>query len=256
MNQFLRSPKSYYWRYIARLDPISQSVVTFDHDKICGIVWSAFVDRFYKGMGETENVEKMLSEWEEGTNGWVPEKAKARLTAALQSWAATYYQTFSPTDGCRNGSEKLVEDDRYIGYLDGLSHDLVVHEVKSTSRSPQLAGQLWKVQNSIQVKLYCVLTQAKGVCIEFAWKDAPYGIFRAPVMDVTPDQRKAWKQELDTLADLIYSLGDDPRNYPCHPDGCCITGKGMTSMCPYETLCSDGLTEMNKIAFKEKTHRK
>lgn len=258
LSTFLKSPKSYYWRYIARLEPISLSVATYDHDKLCGIIWAEFVDRFYKGMGENENLAKTLGAWEEQTAGWVPEKPRLKLTNALTTWGTTYYQMFNPVDGCRDPqkSELFVENDRFLGYLDGLSADGVIHEVKSTSRSPQLAGQLWKVQNSIQVKLYAVLTEATGICIEFAFKDPPNALFRGPVLDVTAAQRRCWEHELNALADFIYSLGDDPCNYPCHSDGCCLVTKGITSMCQYETLCTDGLTQENSIAFKEKQRRK
>lgn len=258
LNTFLKSPKAFYWSYIARLEPIAPSVATYDHDKICGIIWAQFVDRFYKGVGEEENVRTTLADWDTQTDGWVPEKAKLKLTNALTTWGRTYYQMFNPEDGARTatGSELFVENDRFLGYLDGLSADGIVHEVKSTSRSPQLAGQLWKVQNSIQVKLYAVLTQAKGVCIEFAFKDPPNAIFRGPVLEVTEGQRKCWEHELNALADFIYSLGDEPCNYPCHPDGCCLVTKGITSMCQFETLCSDGLNDVNSIAFKERQRRK
>jgi hypothetical protein len=139
--------------------------------------------------------------------------------------------------------------------LDGLSDDGIVHEVKSTSRSPQLAGQLWKVQNSTQVKLYCVLANASGICIEFAFKDAPYALFRGPQTLISKEQLAEWEQSLNSLADYIYSLGDDPNNYPCHPDGCCLVTKGITSMCQYETLCDMGLNDYTKIAYKTKTRR-
>lgn len=258
LNTFLRSPKAYYWAYIARLEPIAPSVSTYDHDKLCGIIWAEFVDRFYKSVSEEENLAVTLAAWNEQTDGWVPEKAKAKLTGALEAWGSSYYQMFNPEDGCRTpeNSELLVENDRFLGYLDGLSADGVIHEVKSTSRSPQLAGQLWKVQNSIQVKLYSVLTQATGICIEFAFKDPPYALYRSAVVEVTEGQRKCWEHELNALGDFIYSLGDDPCNYPCHSDGCCLVTKGITSMCQYESLCTDGLNDVNAIAFKEKQRRK
>lgn len=258
LNTFLKSPKAFYWGYRAKLVPVQQSVVTYDHDKICGIIWAEFVNRFYNGVSETENCKKTLEDWYSQTDGWVPEKAKERLTKALESWSRSYYQMFNPDDGARgkDKSELFLENDRFLGYLDGLSDDGIVHEVKSTSRSPQLAGQLWKVTNSIQVKLYCVLAQAKGVCIEFAFKDSPYQLFRGPVTYVSPEQLKGWEQELNKLADYIYSLGDGPNNYPCHPDGCCLVTKGITSMCQYETLCSDGLNEYTKYGFKAKERRK
>lgn len=257
LNTFLKSPKAFYWGYKAGLVPAQQSVVTYDHDKICGIIWAEFVNRFYNGVDEAENRKKTLDDWFQQTDGWVPEKAKDRLTKALESWSASYYQMFNPDDGARGKgkSELFLENDRFLGYLDGLSDDGIVHEVKSTSRSPQLAGQLWKVTNSIQVKLYCVLAQAKGVVIEFAFKDTPYQLFRGPVTQISPEQLAGWEKELNGLADYIYSLGDDPHNYPCHPDGCCLVTKGITSMCQYETLCSDGLNDMTKYGFKAKTRR-
>jgi hypothetical protein len=257
LNTFLKSPKSYYWQYVARLVPAQASVVTYDHDKICGILWAEFVNRFYSGQDETLNCNQLLADWNEQTDGWVPEKAKARLTTALETWSRSYYQMFNPKDGVRgkDKSELFLENDRFLGYLDGLSDAGVVHEVKSTSRSPQLAGQIWKVQNSIQVKLYCVLAQAKGVCIEFAFKDSPYAIYRGQETSVSSSQLLSWEQELNKLADYIYSLGDDPSNYPCHPDGCCLVTKGITSMCQYELLCTDGITDITRYGYKQKTRR-
>jgi hypothetical protein len=257
LNTFLKSPKAYYWGYKAKLVPAQSSVATYDHDKLCGILWAEFVNRFYNDVDENTNTEKMLADWEDQTNGWVPEKAKDRLTKAMETWALSYYQMFNPSDGVRGKgkSELYLENDRFLGYLDGLSDTGVVHEVKSTSRSPQLAGQLWKVQNSIQVKLYCVLAKATGVCIEFAFKDSPNGIFRGPQTQITPDQLKGWEQELNALADRIYSLGDDINNYPCHPDGCCLVTKGITSMCQYEALCDMGLNKFTQIGFKTKQRR-
>lgn len=257
LNTFLKSPKSFFWRYRANLEPIQQSVATYDHDKICGIIWAECVNRFYEGINETENLEKTLADWNDQTDGWVPEKAKDRLTNALKAWGHSYYQMFNANDGIRGKgkSELYLENERFQGYLDGLSDDNIVHEVKSTSRSPQLAGQLWKVTKSIQVKLYCVLAKAEGIVIEFAFKDAPYQLFRGPVTPVSKEQRKMWETELNGLADYIYSLGNDPANYPCHPDGCCLVTKGITSMCQYEALCDEGITEMTKHGYKPKTKR-
>lgn len=254
---FLKSPKSFYWRYKASLEPLQPSVVTYDHDKIAGVLWSEFVDRFYHHSPESVNVSQMLSDWDEKTDGWVPEKAKDRLTKALTSWGGSYYQMFSSNDGARTeeGSELKLENDRFQGYLDGLSRDGVIHEVKSTSRSPQLDGQLWRVQNSIQVKLYSVLAKATGILIEFAFKDPPYAIYRSQVVDVSTEQRAGWEAELNSLADYIFSLGDDPNNYACNADGCNLVTKGVTSMCSYQSLCDMGHNEMTAIAFKEKTRR-
>ena len=131
----------------------------------------------------------------------------------------------------------------------------MVHEVKSTSRAKSVAEQVWKFDNSIQIKLYCVLAKATGFRLEFAWKDPPFGIFRCPITEVSEAKRKGWEQELNTLADFITSLGDDPNNYPCNPNGCCIVTKGFVGMCANQSLCDMGLTEFTKIAFKEKKQR-
>lgn len=251
---YLKSPKAFYWRYVAKLESVSPSVATYDHDKIAGILWSSFVERFYNGTGEDENTRRTLAAWDEQTSGWVPEKAKERLTKALTSWAASYYQMFSKDDGCRTQSEVFLENDRFLGYLDGLNDDRVIHEVKSTSRSPQLSGQLWRVQNSIQVKCYVVLAEATGVCIEYAFKDSPHALYRSAVLDVTPAQRRGWEQELNTLADHIQSLGTDINNYVCNSDACNLCTKGVTSMCQYMSLC-DGVPDA-AIMFKPREYRK
>lgn len=257
LSTYLRSPKAFYFRYIARLEPALPSVGSFDHDKLCGILWAEFVHRFYNGCGEVENQKKLLADWNEKTDGWVPDKVKAKLAAAMESWGTTYYQLFSADDGVRGEgkSELFVENKRFLGYLDGLSDDGIIHEVKSTSRGKQIASQLWKVQNSLQVKLYAVLTKATGIRIEFAYKDDPYSIYRTEVLPIEKEQVKCWENELNALADHIYSLGTEPCAYPCNPDGCCIVTKGFCSMCSYDTLCSMGLSEETKIGYKEKSHR-
>lgn len=258
LSTFLRSPKAFFWRYIKQLEPLTLSVSSYDHDKLAGIIWAECVDRFYKGVPEAQNSSRTLQDWLEQTEGWVPPKPQEKLTKALEAWCAQYYQQFRPDDGCRTPeqSELFVENERFVGYLDGLSAERVIHEVKSTSRSPQLSEQLLKVQSSIQVKLYAVLTQATGVCIEFAWKDSPYQIFRAPVLDIRPEQLVQWEQELNALADSIYALGTDEYHYPCHTDGCTIMTKNFAGSCSYQMLCLSGITEETKIGFKPKTHRK
>lgn len=258
INTFMKSPKAYYWRYIARLEPILPNIGNYDHDKLAGVLWAEFVHRFYNGLEERENFDHMMSDWNEQTQGWVPDKYRERLTKALESWGTSYYQMFDPEDGIRGKgkSELLLENDRFLGYLDGLSDEGVIHEVKSTSRSPQLGGQLWKVQNSLQVKLYAVLAQAKGIRIEFAFKDTPYALYRSPIVKVDEAQLLQWESELNSLADYIYSLGDDPNKYICSADGCCLTTKGVTSMCSYDALCDMGHNEITKLAYKPKAHRK
>lgn len=258
LSTYLESPRKFYWSHVNRLVPLMPSAGNFDHDKIAGTLWSDFVDRFYKGVPEPDNRAAMLNGWFEQTGGWCPPKAQEKLTEALNTWATIYYQTYDPSDGVRTsaGSEKFVENDRFIGYLDGISDDGILHEVKSTSRSKQISEQLWKVQSSLQVKLYCVLTQAEGIRIEFAWKDTPHAIYRSEPIPCSAEMRKEWEQQLNALADRIYSLGDDPNNYPCHPDGCCIMTKNFVSICEYQALCDGGLNEFTQIAYKEKQSRK
>lgn len=256
LSTFLESPKQFYWKYVKNLEPILPSVGDFSHDRLCGVAWGACVSRFYNGMGEKENTDKLLKEWMEGTEGWVTPKTQERYTEALKAWAAQYYQQFSPSDGCRSPdtSEMKVENERFIGYLDGFDkNNEYIHECKSTSQSPQLSEQLLKVQSSIQVKLYAVLTQAKGAVIEFAFKQAPYVIFRAPPIEFTEKQLKCWEQELNALADKIYALGDKECNYVCHADGCCIVTKNFVSVCAYQSLCLG--IEGAEAAFKQREHR-
>ena len=251
---FMESPKAYYFRYIKRLEPISKSVGSYDHDKECGILWSEFVDRFYKKVPEVDNTAQMFKDWDERTDGWVPPAFKERLTKAMSSWATTYYQSFSPDDGVRNGSEKLVENDRFLGYLDGLSPDeKTIHECKSTSRAKSVSEQLLKYQTSLQVKLYAVLTGATGAILEFAYKDPPYSIFRAPRYDFTIEDVKGWEQSFNALADYIYSLGEDEKNYLCYADNCSLITKNYVGVCSYQSLCL-GLPGA-EICFKPKTHR-
>ena len=254
LSTFLQSPAKSYWNNVARLEPITLSVANFSHDRICGTLWAEFVDRFYKGVSENTNLTQTLMDWHDQTDGWLPEKAKAKLTGALESWGAQYYQMFRPDDGCRNGSELHLENERFVAYLDGLSPERVVHEVKSTSRAPQLAEQILKVQTSTQVKLYCVMAKATGVCIEFAFKDPPYQVFRGPVVPVSAEQLVIWEQGLNALADCILSLGDDPNNYPCHPDGCTIITKNFVGHCEYSALCQG--IEGADIAYKPRERRK
>ena len=255
LSLFLKSPKAFYFRHVRKLEVALKSVGSFDHDKILGQIWAEAVDRFYKGVSEKDNTARTLKDWQEQTDGWVPPKTQARYTAALENWLTTYHQEFDPKDGVRNGSEKRVENERFVGYLDGLSADhTTIHEVKTTSRSPQVSEQLQKVQTSIQIKLYAVLTGASGVVVEFCWKDAPYGIYRAPALAITAEQRNEWEQELNALADRIYSLGSDINNYVCHPDGCTIITKNFVGACSYQPLCTG--MEGAEIMFKAKENRR
>jgi len=255
---YLESPRQFYWRYIAKLIPIQQSTANFDHDLLFGKLWAEFTDSFYKGVEESYNCEQIMKAWLDGVDGWVDDKKRDIKTKAFQTLMPQYYQTFDVNDGMRGkGSELWIENDRFVGKLDGLSNDNIVHEVKSTSRSPNLTEQLWKVGNSIQVKLYCVMTDADGYCIEFAWKDPPYQVFRGPIVKVTKEQKREWKTGLNSLAETISSLGDNPDNYICHTD-CCLITKNYVGICSYQLLCDQGLNEETSIFYKKRSddHRK
>lgn len=252
IQTFLSSPRAYYFRYVLQLEPITPGAST-SPDALCGSLFAEFTDRFYKGHLEGANTSQLMGDWHEQTQGWVPERWKAPLTNALEAWASMYYQLFSPDDGARNGSEKRVENDRFMGYVDGLSHDKILLELKTTSRARSLQEQIWSFQRSIQVKLYCVLTEATGIRIEMVYKDQPYGIYRADVVPVTPAQRATWEKELNALYDAIMSLGDDPDNYTCHSKGCSIISKNYTSLCAYSALCEHGVTDEVLVGYQPRT---
>ena len=257
INTFIRSPKLYYWKYILQLTPVQQSVVHFDHDLIFGQEWAVFVDDFYKRKTEESNIKDTMTRWVERADSWVPEKMKAAKTKALESLMPQYYQQFSPEDGARakDKSELWLENDVFVAKLDGLSDDGVVHEVKSTSRAPNLTEQLWKVAHSTQVKLYAVLAKASGICIEFAFKDSPYQLFRGPVLPVTDDDLHRWDLELRAVANHIASLGTDPNNFLCTSE-CNLVTRGMVAPCAYQVLCDIGYNEVTSIAYKRREPRK
>lgn len=252
IQTFLSSPRAYYFRYIMGIEPISPAGAS-SPDALVGSLFAEYTDRFYKGMGEAENTKRLLTDWDEQTAGWVPTKLKMYLTAPLTAWAGLYYQLYSADDGCRNGSEKRVENDRFVGYVDGLSHDRILLELKTTSRARSLQDQIWAFQRSLQVRLYCVLTEATGIRIEMAYKDQPYALHRADVIPVTAEERKRWEVELNTLADTIVGLGDNPDSYPCHTKGCNIFSRNYTSACAYQALCEYGCTPEILTGYQERT---
>jgi len=247
---YLRSPKYYYWSRVYNngegLEPLEPSVERYDHDKIFGQVWAAFVWRFYLGVFSEDNLLQAREEWYEMTQGWVPEQIRARYSGMLNNLAADYYTQFSQVDGARTQSEVWYENDFLRGRVDGINSANIVHEVKTTRRSLQLAEQLWKVENSIQVKSYAVLAKAEGVQIEFAFKDAPQVSYRAPVRAINRIERFRWESELRLLAADIEARGGAIESYTCNPDGCCFVSKNFVRMCPYKPLC-DG----NMDALKE-----
>lgn len=240
MSAFLESPKSFYWQYIAKgtgVVPRQRSVAAYDHDLCFGTRWAEFVDEFYQNKPH-----RTASGLDRDLTGWVPDKLKQQYLLNFVALQNNYVSSFSPNDGVRTPatSELRVESDRFVARLDGLSADGIIHECKATSRAPSLDTQLWKVENSVQVKLYAVLTGADGVRIEFAYKDAPNIVFRAPVKCITADERRRWLTELGALADAIdYCIEADPGDgsaFVCHTD-CTLVTKRYVGACRWKLLC-------------------
>jgi len=244
MSAFLESPKSFYWQYLHAGTGLSYapSVARYDHDLAFGTRWAEFVDAFYTTRPITQ-----ASSLEADLSGWA-EKIKPTYLTSFVALQNNYIASFSPDDGVRtpDTSELRLESDRFVARLDGLSADGIIHECKTTSRAPSLDMQLWRVENSLQVKLYAVLAEAEGVRIEFAYKDSPNVVFRAPVKAITREQRRFWKAELESLWEAIQlCLHREPAwghaAFPCHPDGCTIVSKRFIGECPWKSMC-DGVT--------------
>lgn len=245
ITAFLHSPKSFYWQYLHQgtgVSSVSRSVATFDHDLCFGSRWAEFVHAFYQE-AMPEDFEAIRGDLHRDFLGWVPEKLTTTYLDAFSACQNSYFSQFSPTDGCRTPatSELRVENDRFVGRLDGISADGIIHECKATRRSPNLDTQLWKVENSLQIKLYAVLTQAEGVRIEFAYKDSPCAVYRAPVKAITATMRAKWQLELESIYCAIASMIDiDPGDgsaFPCSPEGCTIVTKNFAGACPWRLLC-------------------
>ena len=241
MSAFLESPKSFFFQYLHKgtgVVPRQPSVSTYDQDLFFGSRWAEFVHAFYTN-GALQEPELKLRD---DLAGWVPDKLRDTYLANFSALVSNYYSCFSPSDGVRTPqtSELRLESDRFVARLDGLSADGIIHECKATSRAPSLDMQLWKVENSIQVKLYAVLAKAEGVRIEFAYKDAPQVVFRAPIKRITAEQRARWSSELHALADsMAYCISQDPGDgsaFVCHTD-CTLVTKRYVGACKWKMLC-------------------
>ena len=241
MTAFLESPKAFYWQYLhagTGVTACQPSVAAYDHDLMFGTRWAEFVDGFYTGKDWREPFVGLQGDMQD----WVPEKLATTYLANFQALMNNYHSCFSPSDGVRtpSTSELRLESERFVARLDGLSADGIIHECKATSRAPSLDMQLWKVENSIQVKLYAVLAKAEGIRIEFAYKDAPQVVFRAPVKRITAEQRARWSSELHALADSIDScIARDPGDgsaFVCHTD-CTLVTKRYVGACKWQPLC-------------------
>ena len=267
ITAFLKSPKSFYFQYLHNgtgVSPIQPSVQDFSHDLCFGSRWAEFVHAFYQN-APAEDFEAIRGALHADLLGWVPDKILTTYLDAFSALMANYYASFRTDDGCRTPetSELRVESDRFVGRLDGISADGIIHECKATRRAPSLDTQLWKVENSIQVKLYAVLTGAEGVRIEFAYKDSPCVVYRAPMKKITATMRQAWSRGLDCIADsveacisMIPEFG--PEAFPCHPDGCTIVTQRFVGSCPWRLLCdadpaADHFFEPRKLHIDERT---
>ena len=262
MSAFLESPKRMYWEYLHKgtgLSARQPSVASFDHDLMFGSRWAEFVHDFYTGAEDRGDLDLR-----QDLAGWVPDKLYDTYCNTFNALRSNYYACFRPDDGVRTPqtSELRLESERFVARLDGLSADGIIHECKATSRAPSLDMQLWKVENSIQVKLYAVLAKAEGVRIEFAYKDAPQVVFRAPVKRITSQQRDAWSAELYSLADAIDAMiqrseqwadtSEQQYAFPCHTD-CTLVTKRYVGACKWQPLC-DALPGSEHFYTARKEH--
>lgn len=244
ITTFFDSPAKFYWRYLYQgrgLESLEKSEQNYDHDLVVGGAWSAFVHRFYQGMLLEENRDATLAEWMKGSEGWVSPKVRGQYTDVLSTLAEKYYTKFSPDDGVRSlMSEQEVSNELFYGTPDGVSSEKVIHECKLTTRAKSLTAQYEiKYLHSIQIKVYAVILQATGACIELAFKDNPPEIIRMPVEPIAKETLDKWSAELAELHSAITNM----KLYPCNPAGCSIVGKYSLSLCPFKGLCDGKILE-------------
>ena len=242
---FLKSPAYYWWRHkyvhpehpgTRGIIPLDLSMTRFDHDRIFGQVWATFVHRFYAGVEFHVNAEQSHALWATEASGWLDGREFKRLDNALTNLMLDYNLRFSADDGVRtpDTSEMWLENDTFCARLDGLSADGIIHECKATKHAVSLTAQLDKYRYSLQAQLYAVLTDAKGIRIELAFKDEPHEVYRDQVVPYKREQVEQWRIGLNSLAQAIERVGD---TFPCHSEGCNIVSKRYASLCPYQTLC-------------------
>ena len=79
--------------------------------------------------------------------------------------------------------------------------------------------------------------------MEFAYKDPPYDIFRAPAWPITVEMRTEWEAELTAIR--LGMLNCIKENYfLCNPAGCNIVVKKGTWPCAYKSLCEENMATL------------
>ena len=257
LTTFLESPRRYHYRYILGLEPLVLTQQGYGHDLRWGTVWASFVERFYNRVPEKENRAATADEWLAAIDQiqWLPsgEKVQLQYSEALLKLVDLYYSRYSPDDGVRLKSELYLENDFLYGTLDGLGEGNIIHECKGTKRAKSLDAQHKKYLFSIQTKCYAVLTQAKGIRIELAFKDAPYDILRYDTVDVTAEMLAQWERELRDLCSGI----DQMESFPCHPQGCAIVSPRFVSECEWQPLCDGQISESDiPLFYKRRTNNR
>ena len=244
ITTFFDSPAKYAYRYLYKdvgLEALEKNEQNYDHDLIAGSLWSAFVHNFYRGMSIEGNSDTLLAEWMKQTEGWLSAKTRGQYTDALSALTEKYYEKFSADDGMRSAmSEQEVSNEHFYGTPDGYSTEGIIHECKLTTRAKSLSAQFEvKYLHSIQIKVYAVILQAKGVVIELAFKDKPQEILRMPMEPITKEMLDKWQAELVDLHSAITNM----KLYACNPAGCSIVGKYSISLCPFQPLCEGKISE-------------
>ena len=246
---YLKSPKLFYWQYVRNIVPKELSADRYDHDKIFGNIWSEYVDGFYKKRADI--LELAVARWRVETEGWLATKERGSYEKSLLALANCYQNSYNPDDGMRSqGSELELKTNDWHVVLDGLGDGHVIHECKATSRAQSLKEQVWKYQNSIQARMYAVVTDAAGIVIELAFKDSPHQVFRAPIREFTTEEKLRWLNEFTDLRNEIFR---PERDYVCNVEACGFTSKYRTSICPYRELCegSDDITNYKQRKRRE-----
>jgi len=239
VSTYLKNRRQFFWNYIfvhpehpntVGIIPTDKSQDRYDGDLVFGDVWAKFTHRFYNRTEQTENVSLSLYEFEQGVAGWMLPKDKKRFTEALGALADYYYRTFDPQD--RFASEVRIETEQWVGRLDGWMDGKVIHECKATSSAGSLIEQVRCLQNSVQSRLYAVMTRARGICYELAFKDT-HVVYRAPVYEFDPESVVQWDKEFSDLRLEILSR----ETWMCNFDRCNYATKRAKVVCPYRELC-------------------
>jgi hypothetical protein len=243
---FMKSPRMFWWNRLYNGTGIVLAKPNI-HFAFGGL-WSEFVASFYAGLSKADALNQTMEKWAALSEDFTPKEYEP-LSKALPVLIGEYYLNFRPDDGIRTESEVEFVWNGFCGRVDGEQAGIdyrMGHECKATSRAYSLADQVWYYQNSIQIKLYAIARNWDSVVIELAYKDAPYKVFRAPAMQITPDIRADWTAEL-TLIRLAMLNCIRENRFLCVPQGCNIVGKKGSWLCDYKPLCDGKMDYLDQF---------